>query len=194
MYDPDVPGTNGSLGPFGDVEYAQPHVYARSVNSGAGNCVCGAALGDGIHTEAAPGVPVPDAAREVCKQPREEQRFVLGAAYQPGRDPRIQRGQDGGRDYITEEELEKAAWSFLASGSPVIGIGHLDGTAGAATVVESSVYRGPDWDIGNGIVITKGTWLIGAILDEHSWQQAKAGKLNGFSPQGVAKRRRAAKE
>jgi hypothetical protein len=46
------------IGP-GLAQYTQPHVYARSVASGAGNCVCGAHLQAPIHTEAAPGVPVP---------------------------------------------------------------------------------------------------------------------------------------
>ena len=57
-----VPGYEGSVGP-GPGAYGKPHVYARDVHSGAGNCVCGAALGDRRHTEAAPGVPVPDGMR-----------------------------------------------------------------------------------------------------------------------------------
>lgn len=56
-------GAGGPLGPtvgrFGD-----PHVYARDVRSGAGNCVCGSALGELVHTQAAPGVPIPRAIRE----------------------------------------------------------------------------------------------------------------------------------
>lgn len=192
MDDLAVPGYCGSIGPFGAAEYCQPHVYARDITSGAGNCVCGSALGDELHAEAAPGVPVPDSMRQVFKA-AEPQRYVLGVAYQPGLDPRIQKGQDGGRDAFTEAELEKAAFSFLACGSPQIGIGHADGTTGAARVVESYIYRNEQpWDIGNGIVVTKGTWLIGAILDEKSWRLAQAGKLNGFSPQGSAKRRRIA--
>ncbi len=54
----EPPGTGGSVGPFPE-QYGDPHVYARDVHSGSGNCVCGAALGDELHTEAAPGVPVP---------------------------------------------------------------------------------------------------------------------------------------
>lgn len=131
-----------------------------------------------------------DTAEAVAKDADPPQRYVLGIAYQPGPDPRIARGQDGGRDYFTEAELEKACFSYLASGSPVIGIGHLDGTTGAATVVESYIWRGPNWDIGNGVVVTKGTWLIGAILDPKSWDEVQAGRLNGFSPQGTARRRR----
>ncbi|WP_131831172.1 hypothetical protein [Frankia sp. CcI49] len=57
-----VPGFEGTVGP-GPGAYGRPHVYARDVTSGAGNCVCGADLGSPRHTEAAPGVPVPDWAR-----------------------------------------------------------------------------------------------------------------------------------
>lgn len=59
---PGVPGYEGSVGP-GPGQYGQPHVYARDVQSGAGNCVCGSWLGHFIHTEAAPGVPIPETLR-----------------------------------------------------------------------------------------------------------------------------------
>lgn len=55
----DVPGWEGSQGPFPS-QYGQPHVYAREIRSGAGNCVCGAALRDSVHVQAAPGVPIPE--------------------------------------------------------------------------------------------------------------------------------------
>ena len=124
----------------------------------------------------------------------DEQHYVLGIAYQAGPDPRISKGADGGRDYFTAAELEKAAWSFLANGAPQVGVGHVDGTTGAAQVVESYIYRGPDWDLGDGIVAKSGDWLIGAILDDHAWQLHKSGRLNGWSPQGTARRRRVVKE
>jgi hypothetical protein len=60
--DVEIPGWEGSIGPFKS-QYGKPHVYARSVHSGAGNCVCGATLGDSVHVMAAPGVPIPDWAR-----------------------------------------------------------------------------------------------------------------------------------
>lgn len=123
----------------------------------------------------------------------EPQRFCLGIAYMPGRDPRIAKGQDGGRDFLTESELEKAAWSYLRNG-PKVNAFHVAGTEGCATVVESSIHRGPDWDIGDGIVVRKGTWLVGAILDQKMWQAALDGKVNGWSPEGTARRRRVAKE
>lgn len=133
-------------------------------------------------------------AATAAKAAAEPQRYVLAVAYQPGFDKRIQKGVDGGRDAFTEAELEKAAFSFLASGNPQIGIGHADGSTGAAQVVESYIYRNEiPWDIGNGIVVTKGTWLIGAILDPVSWQMALSGRLNGMSPQGTARRQRVAR-
>lgn len=53
-----VPGWEGTVGPFPS-QYGQPHVYARDVHSGAGNCVCGADLVDTRHVAAAPGIPIP---------------------------------------------------------------------------------------------------------------------------------------
>lgn len=58
----DIPGWEGSIGP-GPGQYGRPHVYARDVTSGAGNCVCGRGLGHGLHVQAAPGVPVPASMR-----------------------------------------------------------------------------------------------------------------------------------
>lgn len=121
-----------------------------------------------------------------------EQRYVLGVAYQPGKDPRIQKGLDGARDYFTEAELEKAAWSYLRSGGEV-GLFHVDGTEGAATVVESYIYRGPDWAMtdtaGDQVVIKAGTWLVGAVLDQVAWDLWKTDRITGLSPQGSARRR-----
>ena len=116
-----------------------------------------------------------------------EQRYVLGIAHQAGPDPRINEGQDGGRDYFTPEELEKAAWGFLRKG-PTVGLSHVDGTEGAAQVVESYIYRGPDWALDDGTVVKSGDWLVGAILDEFAWQLYKAGHIDGWSIQGTAQR------
>jgi hypothetical protein len=117
-----------------------------------------------------------------------EQRYVLGVAYQAGPDPRIQRGADGGRDYFTAAELEKAAWSFLKNG-PVVGLFHADGTEGHAQVVESYIWRTDPWIVDGETVAKSGDWMIGAILDETAWQLYKQGKVTGWSPQGTATRR-----
>lgn|GEM_PF-1535681 len=120
----------------------------------------------------------------------DEKRFLLGLAYQAGPDPRIRKGQDGGRDTFTPDELEKACWSFLPGGGQ-IGIAHLDGTLGHMTVTENYIYRGPDWEQPSGLVIKSGmAWLIGGICDEYAWSLAKSRRVNGFSPQGRAARRR----
>lgn len=134
-------------------------------------------------------VPLPDAPRGTVCKAVEEQRYLLGVAYQPGADQRIAKGVDGGRDYFTEEELEKAAWSFMRSG-PQVGAFHVDGSVGCAQPVESFIWRWDDWDAGDGIVVTKGTWLIGSVLDERSWDWYKSGRIGGYSPQGTARRRR----
>lgn len=58
-----MPGWEGSQGPFED-EYTRPHVYARDIHSGAGNCVCGSGLGEKVHVQAAPGVDTPEGHRQ----------------------------------------------------------------------------------------------------------------------------------
>ena len=57
-----IPGWEGSIGPF-PAQYNDPHVYARDITSGAGNCICGRALGESKHVQAAPGVSIPDRMR-----------------------------------------------------------------------------------------------------------------------------------
>jgi hypothetical protein len=185
---PDAPGYCGSIGPFGAAEYCQPHVYARDITSGAGNCVCGAALPDDLHIQAAPGVDIPDEMRQVAKS-APEQRFIVGLAYQWGADPAISKGMDGGRDIFSKAELELACHSFLRNG-PVGGLFHADGTEGHVTFVESGIHRGPDWSAGNGLVLRDGDWFLGAYCDDVAWDLVKSGKVTGFSPQGQARRRR----
>jgi hypothetical protein len=62
MADKTIPGWEGAVGPFKS-QYGEPHVYARDIHSGAGNCVCGSGLPDWVHVQAAPGVPIPDSMR-----------------------------------------------------------------------------------------------------------------------------------
>lgn len=121
----------------------------------------------------------------------EEQRFFIAIAYQPGKDPKIRKGQDGGRDYFTEAELEKAAHSFMRNG-PRGGLFHIDGTAGAITYDESWIHRAGDWPVtgpdGTVTVVKNGTWLLAGHMDQNAWDLYKRGKLTGLSPQGTAKR------
>lgn len=48
-------GWEGTQGPFPS-EYGLPHIYARDIHSGAGNCVCGDGLYGNLHIAPAPGV------------------------------------------------------------------------------------------------------------------------------------------
>ncbi len=118
----------------------------------------------------------------------DEQRYVLGVAYQAGPDERIETARDGGRDYFTHAELEKAAWRFLRQ-DHTVGLGHMNGTEGSAEVVESYIYRGPDWSTGD-VIVKSGDWLIGAILDPIAWELYKIGVIDGWSVQGTARRMR----
>jgi hypothetical protein len=132
---------------------------------------------------------------EIFKSADTPQRYCLGIAYQAGRRPEIARGQDGGRDFLTAQEIEKSAWEFLSNG-PRVGLFHLDGTEtgpdgeATATVVESYIWRGPDWDLGNGLVAKSGDWLLGAVLSPKAWDLYQRGQITGWSPQGVARRRK----
>lgn len=119
----------------------------------------------------------------------DEQRFVLGVAYQAGYDPGIRKGADGYTDYVDQDELELAAWGFMKD-HPVIGLGHRDGTIGHADVVESYIYRGPDWEQPDGTVVKAGDWLLAAIVDKPTWQSIERGEFTGWSPEGSATRSR----
>jgi hypothetical protein len=122
-----------------------------------------------------------------------EQRYLLTVAHQAGRDDRIVKGKDGRRDYFTPDELEKAAFSFIPGGAQV-GLFHIDGTVGRAEVVESYIYRGPDWEIaavdGTTQIVKSGDWLVGMICDPIAWDLYKTGRVSGVSIQGRGKRRR----
>lgn len=116
-----------------------------------------------------------------------EQKYTLGVAY-----PADEIDSHG--DFTSRDELEKAAWGFMANviakNDPGVGTDHADGTGGAARVVESYIYRGPDWvDEESGETIAKsGDWLVGAIWTDDGWERVKKDELTGWSIQGLAYR------
>jgi len=122
----------------------------------------------------------------------EEQRYTLGVAYGSNL-PDVGVAADGFRDFAGPDAVEQAAWSFLRKGASV-GLHHKDGTEGHGHVVESYVYRGPDWPQPNGTVVKAGWWLIGVVWDQETWPLVKSGLIGGFSPQGQAHRRRPSPE
>ena len=121
-----------------------------------------------------------------------ERRYTLGLAYGANL-PDVGKAADGFRDFAGPTALEDAAWSFLRKGASV-GLHHQDGTEGHGTVVESYIWRGPDWPQPNGYVVKAGDWLVGTVWDEPTWQLIKSGELNGYSPQGSARRRKPSPE
>ena len=115
-----------------------------------------------------------------------EQRYTLCLAW-PALKPDVAKAKDGRRDYARAETIERTAWAWMVK-SRTVGLYHQDGTEGHGTVVESYIYRGPDWQVGDTL-IKAGDWLIGTIWDDSAWALVKAGLINGMSPQGRAKRR-----
>ena len=114
----------------------------------------------------------------------EEMRYTLGLAY-PHNRVDVAVAQDGHRDFVGAAALEKCAWNFAKHRK--ITMFHQKGTDGAAEVVESYVYRGPDWQVSD-TVIKSGDWLVGCIWTEDAWPLVKTGLINGFSPEGGARR------
>lgn len=133
-----------------------------------------------------------DAAYAPLIKSDDEQRYTLGVAFAPHRPTDIvHKGADGKRDIIRSRAIEDAAWNFIRKGAK-IGLWHADGTEGHGQVVESYVYRGPDWTItasdGSTQVVKAGTWLCGATWDVPAWALIQSGALNGYSPDGRALR------
>lgn len=113
-------------------------------------------------------------------------RYVLGVASAAD-------DLDGHGEFTSAEEVEKAAWNY-ARNHRRIGFFHVDGTETHADLVESYIYRGPDWvttDIdGNEQVIKAGDWLLGGILDEPGFDLVLKRKADGWSMDGLARRRK----
>lgn len=119
-----------------------------------------------------------------------EQRYTLGLSYPANRADRAVAA-DGFRDFARPDVLERAAWSYMRKRA--VGLLHHKGTEGRGEVVESYIYRGPDWEIvtpsGEKTMIKAGDWLLGIIWDVPSWDAIKKGKLTGLSPQAKVRRR-----
>lgn len=120
----------------------------------------------------------------------DERRYTLTMGY-PANSPDAGIARDGHMDFASPEEIEKAAWGFIQN--PEVGLFHEDGTEGAGRIVESYIYRGPDWTVqaanGSSQVIKAGDWLIGTVWNEQAWTDIKTGKIAGTSMQGKAARR-----
>ena len=118
----------------------------------------------------------------------DERRYTLTVAY-PADRADAEVAADGHRDFASKAAVEEAAWNYLLK-SPNVGLWHADGTDGAGAVVESYVYRGPDWETDAGYMVKSGDWLLGIVWEPEPWELIKAGKIGGVSMQGSAQRRK----
>jgi Putative phage serine protease XkdF len=136
----------------------------------------------------------------------DERRYTLDVAY-PADKADAHRGMDKHRDFASKAVVEDAAWNYMRN-YRAVGMCHTPEQAasvgtpllqdGAAELVESYVYRGPDWTVkaadGSEQVIKAGDWLVGFIWTPGAWEAIKSGKIGGVSVEGGAKRRKPSRE
>lgn len=105
-----------------------------------------------------------------------EHHFVTGVVYEP-------MAEDAHGNYMTEEEITKAAYFFAKSGAKV-DLQHNFEPLPGAEVVESWVAKA-DFSI-DGEPVKKGTWLMTVELSDGTlWNAIEKGEITGFSMGGV---------
>jgi hypothetical protein len=130
----------------------------------------------------------------VVVKSEDETKYTLTVAY-PANSPDVAKARDGFQDFASPGTVEKAAWSYMRNAinnGGEIGAYHQDGTEGDGILVESYIYRGPDWAVkaadGTEQVIKTGDWLVGVIWSDTAWDSFKSGESTGVSMQGMARR------
>lgn len=131
-----------------------------------------------------------------------ERRYTLNVIY-PADKADVAVALDGHRDFASKAVVESAAWNYMRNHRTVgafhspehaAASGQAYEPSGSAEVVESYIYRGPDWAIkaadGSEVVIRAGDWLGGLIWTPAAWELIKAGKIGGVSVDGAARRRK----
>ena len=130
-----------------------------------------------------------DAACSVVKAV-DSKRFTLGMAY-PAFDPDVAIAADGFRDVASADLIEQAAWRYMGEHRQV-GLYHFTPETAAGTVVESYIWRGPDWICtavdGTEQIIVAGDWLLGTIWTPRAWDAITSGEVDGLSFRGKAAR------
>jgi hypothetical protein len=101
--------------------------------------------------------------------------FVTGIVYEP-------LEEDAHGNFMTEEEITKAAYYFAKNGSKV-DLQHSFEPLDNASVVESWVAKS-DFKIGDETV-QKGTWLMTVEVDDDIFEKVEKGEITGFSMGGV---------
>lgn len=105
-----------------------------------------------------------------------DSHFVTGIVYEP-------MVEDTQGNYMTEEEITKAAYWFAKNGNQV-DLQHCFEKCDGAAVVESYVTK-CDMEI-EGEAIRKGTWIMTMeITDTDVWESIQKGDITGFSMGGM---------
>ncbi|WP_144500295.1 XkdF-like putative serine protease domain-containing protein, partial [Bacillus pumilus] len=119
----------------------------------------------------------PDFQKEikVIAKADDAQRLVYGIVYEPN-------VADAHGDYMTPEEIEKAAHGFLKDAREIDKQHDFQG--GVGEVVES--YIAPsDFEMGDE-VIKKGSWVLVTKASDEIWEQIQKGEITGYSMAGTA--------
>lgn len=105
-----------------------------------------------------------------------ENHYVTGIVYEP-------LAEDSHGNFMTEEEITKAAYWFAKNGDKV-DLQHSFKPLDGATVVENWIAKA-DFEI-DGEAIQKGTWLMTVeVADESVWEGIEKGEITGFSMGGL---------
>ncbi len=105
-----------------------------------------------------------------------DSHFVTGIVYEP-------MVEDTQGNYMTEEEITKAAYWFAKNGNQV-DLQHCFEKCDGAAVVESYVAK-CDMEI-EGEAVRKGTWIMTMeITDTDVWESIQKGEITGFSMGGM---------
>lgn len=104
-------------------------------------------------------------------------QVVYGEVYAPNR-------LDAHNEFMTAEEIRKAAWAFAKKGiNQRVDVQHDNKVVANVEVVESFIAREDD------PVFLAGSWVIGVhIDDDDTWARVMAGELNGFSMEALVRR------
>ncbi|MCY7621046.1 XkdF-like putative serine protease domain-containing protein [Bacillus altitudinis] len=119
----------------------------------------------------------PDFQKEikVIAKADDAQRLVYGIVYEPN-------VADAHGDYMTPEEIEKAAHGFLKDAREIDKQHDFQG--GVGEVVES--YIAPsDFEMGDEM-IKKGSWVLVTKASDEIWEQIQKGEITGYSMAGTA--------
>ncbi len=104
-----------------------------------------------------------------------DNHYVTGIVYEP-------MEEDSHGNFMTEEEITKAAYYFAKNGDKV-DLQHSFEPLDGATVVENWIAKA-DFEI-DGEAIQKGTWLMTVeVADESVWEGIEKGEITGFSMGG----------